>query len=387
MKNKTVLKIRTLALVVISVWLSQDIFAFPKAQIMQGIKGPWELSVSIGSQEAGLVFPIKVADEDVAQALDKSLPVVGSPIQVKLLQYCPDLEWKTTVVENPNGGPVATIKIAGKDLQQEVVLLSDFPEKHSVTASIGGLAIREIKNAAKAESLLDEMIKKEAVGLLTCWVDPNQPQEFAVGKSGSFQLPQTSFTIDILEYAPHYSVDRETKKVTNYSDNPVNPALKVRMSDGQNSYEQWLWSNFSTSPHGMSKLPVKVRFHDFDLGPSDNRFFLVTDGDSNEVMLYCKDDDKVHYEPMQKNKPYPFEKDKEYTFSLESILSKGIASKTSANKANELAHPALLLSVESGDDKQETVVELNKPGHVKTEYGMVVLLYRQEAKTKEHGDK
>ena len=234
---------------------------------------------------------------------------------------------------------------------------------------------------------IKEMIEQKAIGLLTFWPTPDNPQEFIVGPKSTFDIPGTSFKVEVLDYIPHYSIDRETKKVTNYSDNPVNPALRIKLSDGKETYEQWLWSNFSASPHSQSKLPIKTKFVDFDLGPSANRYFLVTGKNSKEVMLYYIMDDKIRYEPMEINKPYEFKGQEGYTFTLESMVPQGLVDRTWGNASDQLEHPALVLSVDSGQGPQETVVELNKPTHIKTEYGTVLLLYRQQTQQKQHGDK
>jgi hypothetical protein len=382
MKERPILKFRYLTLVLLMMLLEPLLLAFPREQILQGIQGPWELTVSLGGQDSGLVFSVEVANEDVRQTLNKTFPVVGSPLQVKVLEYCPDLKWKTIVARDPKGGPVASITVAGKGAQQEVILLADVPERRAVTASVGGLAIRQLHNASTAHDLLGQMAKEKAIGLLIFWKDPNAlPQEFVIQTGSSFTIPGTSYTAKILEYMPHYSIDRETKEVKNYSDQPANPALKVRLSDGQNTYEQWIWSNFSASPHAMSKFPIRVEFSDFDTGTSENRYFIVTAGNS-DLWLYYKTTHGIQLEKVQMKHPYPF-KDKDYTFTLDSMLSHGVLSKTWFNNSEKLQHPALVVSVESDKATRETVVEIGQPAHVQTAYGTLVLYYHQKSQTKQ----
>lgn len=384
MKKKTLLKLCHLALLMVLMQFSSLLFAFPRAQMIQGIKGPWELTVSLGSQDSGIVFPVEVTDEDAQQTLSQSFPVLGSPIQVKVLQYCPDLKWKIIVAEDSNRGPVASITIAGKGAEQEIVLLADVPEKRAVTASIGGLAIRELHNTSSVPMLLEKMANEKAIGILTFWTDPNAPPQELVVKAGdSFRVPGTPYTADILAYMPHYSIDRETKEIKNYSDQPANPALKVRLSDEGITHEQWVWSNFDASPHAMSKFPIRVEFSDFDAGPSGNRYFIVTAGES-ELWLTYTNTHGVQIEKAQMNRPYPFNSE-EYTFKLDSFLPHGTQSKVWGNASDRLEHPALVVSVESDKGAKEAVVELNRPTHVKTAYGTLILNYRQKRETKQHG--
>ena len=287
------------------------------------------------------------------------------------------------VAKGPQGGPTATITIAGKDVQQEIILLADVPEKRAVTASIGGLAIRQI-HAPSPEVLLKKMIEEKAAGLLTIWADPNEPsKEIVVKKGDTFDVPGTAYKAEILEYMPHYSIDRKTKEVKNYSEKPTNPALKVRLTNGQNTYEQWMWSNFSSSPHVMSKFPIRVEFNDFDFGSSENRYFIVTGAD-DKWWLYYKKAGKIIIEKGELNHAYTFD-NSEYTFTVNSIIENGILSKKWVNRSDKLDHPALVVSVVSDKGVQEAVVELNRPTHVETAYGTLVLNYRQKAEPKQHG--
>ncbi len=108
-------------------------------------KEPLELLVKMGLEGSGLVFPIALKDGNRGQPLQTVLPIVGTPIKIRLIQYCPALVWQETIVENTEGGPIASITVAGKDLQQHLYLVGDTQERRSITSSIGGLAIRELK--------------------------------------------------------------------------------------------------------------------------------------------------------------------------------------------------------------------------------------------------
>jgi len=378
--RKEMVRVRNLIPILLAMTIGPFVHAFPREMIIQSIKGPWELVVSMAGQEdTGVTFPIEVADEDAQQSIGKTFPVMGTPLQVKVLEYCPDLGWETIVREDSKGGPVATITIAGKGNEQEVLLLANVPERRAVTASIGGLAIRRFHDASTVQRLLEKMASQKASGLLTVWTDPNaQPLEFVVKPGDSFEVLGTSYKAEVLEYLSHYSIDQKTKEVKNYSDQPTNPALKVRLSDGQDTYEQWCWSNFGISPHAKSKFPIRVEFSDFDLSPSRNRYFIATTG-GTEWWLYYQSPDDVRIEKGQLNHPYPFN-DKEYTFTLDSILAHGTLSRKWVNNSDQLNRPALVVEVESDKGIEKAVLNINQPTHVDTPYGTLALLYRQKVK-------
>ena len=65
--------------------------------------GPWEIVVKTRLDGEGLRFPLTVSDENKPQKIDKILPVKGTPIEIRLENYVPDLKWETDAVRHPGG--------------------------------------------------------------------------------------------------------------------------------------------------------------------------------------------------------------------------------------------------------------------------------------------
>jgi hypothetical protein len=337
-------------------------------------KGPWELVVKMGLEGSGLVFPITLEDGNRSQPLQTALPIVGTPIKIRLIRYCPALEWQETAFESPDGGPIASITVMGKDLQQHLFLVGDTQERRSITSSIGGLAIRELKSQRQPEAVLKQLVEQKAIGVISIWADPKKPEELVIGKQGSYAVAGSPYRVEVLDYMPHYSVDRDTKKVLNRSDKPINPAVRIRLTDGKSTWEPWLWSNFPTPPHSSSALPVKIEFNDLDPGPGGDRYFLVKNR-SSETWLYFVRDNAGKIEKAAVGKPYAF-RNEAYSFVLDSIVPSGILKKTWNNQSDTLENPALIASVEYDGTVTEEVFEIDQPSHNKTPYGVMVALFR-----------
>ena len=206
--------------------------------------------------------------------------------------------------------------------------------------------------------------------------DSKEPIEFLANLKGSVKIPGTKYKLEVSEYLPHYSIDIETKEVINSSDEPVNPAIKIRMFDEENSYEQWVWSKFSDSPHSGMKLPLRVEFVDIDPGNNEGNYIL-TASSANKAWLVFSKEGKTVTEKVELGKKYLFVR-KEYSFSIDKIVTDAVVKANWKNESEELLHPAIVVEIEHKDMKQEMVLELNRPFHQETDLGMLILTYKQQ---------
>ena len=120
--------------------------------------GPWEIVAKMGHEGAAMRLPLSVADESKPQSMDAVLPVMGTPITVKLERYLPDLKWETKAVEDPNGGPVAKLALRGEGLEQDLWLSARDRQRQSISAHIGGVAIRELPGGAGTAATIRESL-------------------------------------------------------------------------------------------------------------------------------------------------------------------------------------------------------------------------------------
>jgi hypothetical protein len=356
--------------------LTNHTMAMPAGPHHSFLTGPWELVVRMGLDGEGLRFPLNVSDENKPQKFDAILPVMGTPIKVRLEEYVPDLKWETTAIKHLNGGIAAKLTIKGKNLEQNIWLCSGDPARQSISSSIGGVAIRRLHNPSKAEKLVRELAHPGAVGTLSVWPeDSNSPFEYVIKVAETIAIPRSKYKLTVVEYIPHYSVDTETKKVVSQSEKPINPAIKVAVHDGEKTFEQWLWAKFPSSPHKETKLPLRMRFTDIDLRGAKGKHILVVASGNKPWLLLSKNRKKL-VEKAMLGRFYPFA-DKAYSFSIEKIMDEAIIKTEWKNNSENLSHPAIIATIEQNDPGRQTVLELNKPFHHKTKFGTLVLLYRR----------
>ena len=345
------------------------------------LAGPWEIAVQIGLEGQGLSFPIAVSDANKPERLDGTLPVMGTPIELRLEQYVPDLKWETTAAKQDGGGVVAELAIKGPGLEQKFWLNSNEPARQSMSSPVGGVAIRKLHDPNTVEKLMRDLTNPKAVGILSIWPeDSNSPLEYVAHTAETITVPKSKYELIILDYLPHYQIDTKTKKVVNRSKKPVNPAIKVSLNDGKNTHEQWFWSKFPSSPHQKVKLPFRVRFTDFDLGGIGGRYILAAAPRSKPWLLLSKDG-KTRAEKVVLGRQYLFA-NKEYSFAIEKLIHGATIKTHWKNGSENLLNPAVILTIKQSKTAQQVVLQLNKSSHHKTDFGTIVLLYRRRQESR-----
>jgi hypothetical protein len=329
----------------------------------------------MGHEGDAVRMPLSVADESKPQKLKAVVPVLGTPLKVKLERYLPDVKWETTPVDDPNGGPAARLSLRGEGLQQDIWLCARDRERQSITAHIGSIAIRELPAQAEAR-VLQELTDPATVGILLVWLaETDSPLVCTVQPGKVIPLAGSSWKLSILRYVPHYSVDRQTKEVANLSDKPENPALEIRVEGNGQKHQQWLWSLFASAPHMKQQLPFRVRFVDFHLGTEPGRYLLVASQGAPSHLFHLKDG-KKHIEQCELGRRYPFE-DQRYTFGVDEVRPGARIVTTWKEGSEVLLNPAVVATIIQSASAEQVLLELGKPYHHKTPSGTLVALYRR----------
>jgi len=339
--------------------------------------GPWEVLAKLGHEGDALRLPLSITDENKPQEIEKVLPVMGTPIQVKLKQYLPDLKPETTAVKDPNGGAVAKLSLRGEQLRQDLWLSTREVDRQGISSHIGSVAIRELPGGDSSARVLQELVDPDVVGVVLVWLSGSDtPLAFVVKPGKVTKLPGSPWELSVLRYVPHYSVNRETREVTSLSDQPTNPAIELHAAGEGKEYRQWVWSKFPSSPHKRLQLPFRVQFVDFHLS-ADVGHYILAAAAGLEPRLFSRKDGKKHVEPVELGKRYPF-KDERYSFAVEQVQFGATIETRWTNNSEMLLRPAIVAAIsEKGDASKDVVLELNKPHHQKTKYGTLVLLYRR----------
>jgi len=361
--------------------LTSSLWAGQARAVVQGphhsfLGGPWELVVKMGTEGEALRLPIAAPDESKPHRFDDVLPVMGTPIKVRLEQYIPNLGWETTAIKHPGGGTVAELTVKGKDFQQQVWLSSADVSKQSMSSRVGSIAIKGLYESKTADKLVRKLTDHRTVGILSVWPEGGgSPAEYAVRVGETITVPGSKYKLTVEQYVPHYLIDIQTRKVVSQTDKPINPAIKVVGGDGTETFEQWLWSKFASAPHKDKKVPLRMKFSDLDLSSLTGKSVLITAPGVKPWLLYSRKG-KKRLERAFLGKSYPLA-DASYSFEIENIIDGAVIKTDWKNKSESLLHPAVVATVEQDGAGRQIVLELNKPSHHRTKFGTLVLLYRR----------
>jgi hypothetical protein len=374
-----------MALVVMTGPLSGHALAYPKGANphSQFLGGPYELLVKRGMQGAEMLFPVKVDNESVPGKLDTVFPIMGSSAKIKLEQFLPELVWEQYTERSEEGGSVVKLRAVGPNLDQEVWLCAEDTEKQSISSMIGGIGVKKVPGADDLMKTAAQLTDPNAIGILSVWhKDPNIPTVYVVSGSSEIQIEDSPYKFKVLEYMPHYSVDTETKAIQNASPEPKNPAIRVKFTDGDTPVEQWIFSRFKSHPHMPNKIPLRMEFTDFDLGTQPGNYTVLVSPQGQSQILFRRDGSK-QAQKISFQTPYPLAQEG-YNFIIDEIFSDVVLKKRWKNNRNQLLNPALIASVDRDGTKEQVVLELNKPQHLRSETETMVMVFRRKVEPVEH---
>ncbi len=341
--------------------------------------GPWELIVRMkGMGGHALQFPIAVADENKPQVLERVLDTQGAPIQLKLVQYLPDLNWEYVPQKQKGAGVVFRIRITGENVDRTVWLSTSDTARTSISSSGGGLKVKMLQDPNSAEAMMQQLTKPDVIGLLTVTPpDSQKALDYPITAGQKITLPANNIELEILQYVPHYSMDTKTRKVVSRTPMPVNPAIQVRVKQGPKTYEKWLWSRFPSFSHNANpntpsaQRTVGLEFTHVDLrGPNPIRT-IVCDVSGHAWILLPAAAQKVKVEKLSLDRTYPL--GRQYQFKVEQMIPQALLTRKWKNHSEILLHPALVIQVQDKHETQDLVLELGKSRQVET--GKVTMEY------------
>ena len=233
------LRICVVFLVVATLFLSVDnALGYSRQMLRAMLMGPWEIVVRTGPDGVPMHFPVEVPDVDKVSDLDKVLPLPGSAVNIRLTMYLPDLQRSVSGVEDPSGGIIALINAKGPGLDQDMWLDAADVKKRAITSRAGGIKLLQVYDPKELEQMVKQLTERKSVGIVSVWPKKTKkPLQFVVKKGQSVSIPESDYAFKVLDYMPHYSIAAKTGKVSNASKQPINPAIKVRLSEGKSSFE------------------------------------------------------------------------------------------------------------------------------------------------------
>jgi hypothetical protein len=93
--------------------------------------------------------------------------------------------------------------------------------------------------------------------------DEKTPRQVPFKVGDVIEVDGSGTTAEILRYVPDFTYSFEDKKVVSKSDNPVNPAIQVRVKTSEGQSDGWLFARFPSAPHKppeWDKIGLTLRY-------------------------------------------------------------------------------------------------------------------------------
>lgn len=338
-----------------------------------------ELVIRSSTLKKSVIFPVTLPGLNEPENLEKTLPVFATPLKLVLNRYLPALGWKTTVIDKP-GHIVAEISAKGPELKKHFRLDTSGFDRRSSSSPIGTFTLLKISNADRLEHICSKSTEPDCLGLVSVRSEQSGfAFELPAFKDRRFSIPVLDCNLSILRFVPHFNFDTRKKKVTSLSENPVNPAVKVKLDYHGQTLETWLWSKFPSFSHRKEKLPLSMHFTHFNF--KSGNYYILTAFNARPRLIYAKKD-RTREKPLAVGKTHNLDENN-HSFIIENIYHNAAikyvwsnSSKKNGTAQHTPENPALIVTLKYNDISEQLVLEKNKAEHIKTPYGPVSLLYR-----------
>jgi hypothetical protein len=209
----------------------------------------------------------------------------GTGRSFRLVRAFPDFETRSEIREKAGGIPALQLRVFEPDGRGvPVVLLAGRNNRDEFLLDRERAAIRFVWTDDRAGPRWTEPVPEKHV--LTLRRSPEAPpEEIAVKPGGKY--PFGGGEIEVLDYFPDFIYDTATRRGATRSDQPRNPALRVRLKDSPEgpAQERWLFANnpdFSRM-HGREGADLRYACTPANAPPERE---IVVVGKTREVVEY-----------------------------------------------------------------------------------------------------
>lgn len=211
----------------------------------------------------------------------------GTERSLRLVRAFPDFETRSEIREKAGGIPALQLRVLGPDGRRvPVVLLAGRKDREEFLLDGERGAIRFVWTEDRAGSRWTEPVPEKH--LLSLRKGPEAaPEEIAVRPGGRY--PLGGGEIEVLEYFPDFVYDAASRRGATRSDQPRNPALRVRLKDSPDGIpqERWLFANNPDFGRMHGREGADLRYvHTPANAPAGREVVVI--GKTREVVEYLR---------------------------------------------------------------------------------------------------
>ena len=306
------------------------------------------------------------------------LPAPCEPIQ--LVRYLPSATMEQEVVpeDGGRGRPAIELFISGPTQSYKRWLIADDPDRNRLVSFIGTWRYMAVADRGQRDELLKQFETELTRGPRITVSRPGIEgvHEFDLSVGTVQRIGDLDCTVRVLDFYPHYAMDRETMTPTNRSDRRQNPAVHIEIEHRDVTERRWVFSKFPDfTADPTSGLPFRVTL---DCPGESTRavpdFALVTvSGKKTEA--WTRNDGKTSTSPLRVKESVPIPGSR-YVFSITAFVSAGRMVERFVRAEPGKGVPVILIRVPGEAETQtELWLESGKPRTVLTPHGVLTVSF------------
>jgi hypothetical protein len=196
----------------------------------------------------------------------------------------------------------------------------------------------------------------------------------------TFHIDGTDYLVEIIRYLPDFRIDKESGQPISASDDPRNPAIEVKISDGENVATRWVFARFPDfwRLHPDEKdMALELTY----FRPADQTIRIVDLDGTRITLVEVRPDQSAEGQTIRIGEPVHLAEGKRTLTIAERVVRPAFAREI-VPSLDPQAEPVLQVSIEPQSTATDNSVWLVP--NVPHEAGIVQLLYAREFRPRQY---
>ena len=299
-----------------------------------------------------LIAYVKENDKErkITTEVGKVQSIASSPYKVTIKRFIPDAELLREPVNTSDQlkNPAVFVQLYGpENVDSEGWLLAN--HRNSYEFKKEGIRIEyiwakttdEFTNLDNSKAKKTTIAKKEASKLIVKLKDSNIKVEFPVKVGQHFEVANTDYHVQIVEYTPDFA----NKDLPDNQQTDSNPALKIEIHGPQGNEERWIFANYPDwdAMHETKYSNINLVFaSEGNVQPIRHVVRVAQDSEGNRKLIYLEDNEIIKNIPWELERKYSIGSTGYHVRLVKYYPSFGMKEEV-IQKSENLVNPAILV--------------------------------------------
>ncbi len=256
---------------------------------------------------APLRVEAKLRDRNLPATLSQEIALPWLNEKLELTDYLPLAQLDQTVIEtDETGEPAIFISIDGPTQSYQRWLMANVQERNRLVSFIGTWRFMAVKDTSQRDYLWEQFRTEYTRDPLLHVNGPDglhrQQLPAAIGRKK--ELKGLDYSLEVLSFMPHFSMDEKTKQPRNQSQLRRNPAVMVRITGSGRQEDRWVFSKFPAyTSESTDRLPIEVTLDCPVQSTSQAPDYVIVTTGKNDLELWSRHQGKTDEQTLTINQP------------------------------------------------------------------------------------